>query len=483
MNHSATPRITAPSLSETLADFSLNTDSDAIPEDVRLNSWLHLIDAYGIGLLVSKSRYADALARFLGNSASTGGSTVWGMNRSTSLASSLLANGILAGSVNLDDTHNESQLHPGAHLVPLALGLGESRKLAGRHVIDALAVGNEVACRLACVAPGAFGARGMHSSSVLGKAYSTLMAARLLEMDHVSTVSAVGHSASQAGGTLQCYLDGTWTLAFHHGWAAASSLYAAEMGAAGFSGPRESLDGTFGLFNTLLAGSDTKPDYARATRDLGIHWENRAMSFKPYATGCVIHPFIDAALELCAEADIDVAKIHDVTAVIADYLVPIVCEPQAEKRRPSDVFNARVSLPFILASAIAHRRFDLESINPNSLHDPAILALAARVHYKVDPEVVPRKHFQGWIRIALQDGRVLERKLAPWLRMHIGQSDTAHQVEQKFLDNVGRVCKKPTEILNLARSLNDDLTVDRFLAESATVMSTFARDNPDTGYL
>ncbi|OWT80701.1 MULTISPECIES: MmgE/PrpD family protein [unclassified Achromobacter] len=471
------------SLSETLADFALATDAAGIPDDVRSNAWLHLIDAYGIALLVSRSRYADALARYLDRQPASGPATVWGMNRSVPLATALLANGILAGSVNLDDTHNESQLHPGAHLVPLALGLGEREQASGRSVIDALALGNEVACRLACVAPGAFGARGMHSSSVLGKAYSTMMSARLLGLDQKAAVSAIGHAASQAGGTLQCYLDGTWTLAFHHGWVAASSLYAAELGQAGFSGPRESLDGPFGLFSTLLAGTRTPPDYARAVHDLGTHWENRAMSFKPYATGCVIHPFIDAALALSAEHGFDTAQIQDVTAVIADYLVPIVCEPQGEKRRPTDVFNARVSLQFILASTLVHGRFDLESITPDALLDPAILALAQRVNYQVDPDVVPRRHFQACLRITLRSGQVLECKLAPWLRMHIGEPDTGRQVEAKFLDNVGRVCERPEKILDLARALNDDLKVDRFVSESQAMMARWSRRNPDTGYL
>lgn len=463
---------TPASLSETLGRFALEFPSSDIPEDVQHNAWLHLIDAFGIGLMVSRTRYADSLARYLEVGDRQGSATVWGMGKA-SLPAALLVNGSLTGAINYDDTHNESQLHPGAHLVPLAIGLGERRKMPGVSVIAALAMGNEVACRLACVAPGAMTLRGMHSSSVLGKAYCALMAARMLGLDLPAAVSAVGHAASQAGGTLQCYLDGSWTLAFHHGWAATSGLYAVELGQAGFSGPREALDGAFGLFNAYTGGLGVTPNYERATADLGLHWESRTMSFKPYATGCVIHPFIDAALELARQHRIDAARIKSVTAVIADYLVPVVCEPLAVKRRPADVFNARVSLPFILASTLRDGRFDLDSLSAESLADPSLLALAERVHYEVDPETVPRRHFQARLRIEMDDGRVLQHRIIPWLRMHVGEKDTSSEVQEKFLDTVGRVCTRPEKILSLARDLRDDLTVDRFLDEAQHVLSAW----------
>lgn len=460
------------SLSETLGRFALAFPASDIPEDVQRNAWLHLIDGFGVGLMVSRTRYADALARYLQADDTQGVSTVWGMGKA-SLPAALLVNGSLTGAINYDDTHNESQLHPGAHLVPLAIGLGERRRLPGASVVAALALGNEIACRLACVAPGALARRGMHSSSVLGKAYCALMAARMLGLDLPAAVSAVGHAASQAGGTMQCYLDGSWTLAFHHGWTATSGLYAAQLGQAGFIGPREALDGALGLFNAFTTGLGVTPDYERAAADLGGHWESRAMSFKPYATGCVIHPFIDATLELARRHRIDAARVTSVTAVIADYLVPIVCEPLALKRRPADVFNARVSLPFILASTLRDGRFDLDSLSAESLADPSLLALAERVHYEIDPEAVPRRHFQARLRIEMDDGRVLRHHIVPWLRMHVGEESTPSEVQEKFLDNVGRVCARPEKILSLAQALRDDLTVDRFLDETQHVLSAW----------
>ncbi len=461
-----------PSLSEQLATFALEFPDSALPADVRDNAWLHLIDAVGIALLVSRGEYALSIRAYLGTQPPGTEATVLGLGLRATRHAAAVANGTLTGAINYDDTHNESQLHPGAHIVPLALLLGELGDLPGPRVISAIAIANEVACRLACVAPGRFVGRGFHTSSVLGKIYCTLLAARLRQLSVGATVDAIGQAASQAGGLMQCYLDGSWTLAFHHGWAAASALVAADLGAAGFRGPREALEGTLGLFAAFITPG-APPAYGRATAGLGERWENRLMSFKPYATGCVIHPFIDAALSLRAEHGIDWRAIAHVDLPIADYLVPIVCEPLSEKKRPSDVFNARVSLHMVIAEALRRGRFDHASITARDLADPDLLGLVDRIDYSIDPAPAPRQQFRGWVRITMHDGRVLERRLDPWRRMHLGEPDTPGEVEAKFLANVGAVAgdQPARQLLDAARRLRDGSRIRDFLAASERCMA------------
>jgi 2-methylcitrate dehydratase PrpD len=466
--------VTQPSLSEALVGFALATRGEDIPGDVRANAWLHLIDALGIALMVSRGEYGQVVRRYLatqppGREAGIPGTGLRGTRHAAAVAF-----GTLAGAINYDDTHNESQLHPGAHIVPLALVLGEVLDLTGPEVVDAIAIANEVACRLACVAPGSFSKRGFHSSSVLGKVYCAILAARLMRLTPEATRDAVGHAASQAGGLMQCYLDGSWTLAFHHGWAAASALTAAELGAAGFRGPREALEGPLGLFPSFLAQSGITPAYERATEGLGTRWENRRMSFKPYATGCVIHPFIDAALALRAEHGLDWRDVERVTLPIADYLVPIVAEPLSEKRRPSDVFNARVSLPFVTAETLRAGRFDIHSIRPEDLQDAELLGLVDRVDYALDPDPAPRSDFRGWVRIRLRNGREIERRMDPWRRMHVGEPGTPAEVERKFLENVGEAAgaANATALLDSARRLRAGGRLADFMAEVERRMET-----------
>jgi 2-methylcitrate dehydratase PrpD len=145
-----------------------------------------------------------------------------------------------------------------------------------------------------------------------------------------------------------------------------------------------------------------------------------------------------------------------------------VAEPLAEKRRPSDVFNARVSLPFVIAEALRAGRFDIHSIRPADLRDPELLALVDRVDYALDPAPAPRSDFRGWVRIRLRDGREIERRMDPWRRMHVGEPGTPAEVERKFLENVGEAAgaAQATALLESARRLRAGGRVAAFMAEA-----------------
>ena len=58
----------------------------------------------------------------------------------TSPMDAALVNGVLAHSDETDDSHGESQSHPGAAVVPAALALGESLGVSGAHFLRAVAL-------------------------------------------------------------------------------------------------------------------------------------------------------------------------------------------------------------------------------------------------------------------------------------------------------------------------------------------------------
>ena len=455
-----------PSLSETLVDFCLELRPEDIPADVLDNVRLNIIDCIAVGHLAAATEHGACIARYLERH-DDGDVSCWGLGRRSRLAEAVLANGTLSGSMNFDDTHNESQLHPGAHLVPLAIGIAEADDLSTETMTVALVAALEAACRLAIVAPGEFSKKGFHSSSVLGKIYCALLVARMRGLDREAAVSAVGHAASQAGGLMQCYLDGSWTLGFHHGWAATSALVAADMAEAGYPGPREALDGPLGLFSAFLTPQVLEAGSVRACKNLGTEWECRNMSLKPYATGCVIHPYIDCLMELIHEHRIDADDVEQVTAVIADYLVPIVCAPIDLKRAPSSVFNARVSLPFILANCFYRDPADPLSISEASIADPAVQSLAGRIGYIPDPEPADRRDFIGHIVIELKSGGRLERRLHPWKRLHMGHPGTEEDLHGKFRRCMSACTDRVEDAMKLVDNLQVDMPVRAMMAELA----------------
>jgi 2-methylcitrate dehydratase PrpD len=75
-------------------------------------------------------------------------STVAGSNILTGPIDAALVNGLLAHSDETDDSHGESQSHPGASIVPAALALGEELAIGGAHFVRAVTLGYDVGPRL-----------------------------------------------------------------------------------------------------------------------------------------------------------------------------------------------------------------------------------------------------------------------------------------------------------------------------------------------
>ncbi len=235
-----------------------------------------------------------------------------------------------------------------------------------------------------------------------------MLAGHMLGLEEPALENAAGIVGSFASGLLECWVDGTQSKFLHPGWAAQAGVSAAYLARAGATGPRAVFEGRFGLFASHLQDPDARLDLERMTRDLGGHWETRNASFKPYPVAHVIHPYIDALLALRARHGIDPAQVREVSCPVAAYIVPIVCEPLDEKRRPASDSHGRVSLSYTLAEALVLGRIGKDAYAPSSLTDPTILAMADRVRHTVDPTFPGPERFKAVVTVVMNDGRRFE---------------------------------------------------------------------------
>ena len=105
---------------------------------------------------------------------------------------------------------------------------------------------------------------------------------------------------------------------------------------------------------------------------------------------------------------IDPRDIRAVICPVASYIVPIVCEPMAEKRRPNTDSHGRVSFQYTLAEALHFGELGKDAYQAASLRDPAILRLADAVTYQVDPTFPGPDRFKGAVKIVMNSGGMLE---------------------------------------------------------------------------
>lgn len=380
---------------------------DVIPEAVRADTKLRVLDILGVSIAASASSAGDVARRAALRLGRGEESTILGFGDKVPAASAALANGTMSHALDFDDTHNESVIHVSAPVVTTAMTMGEAVRASGAAVLAATVGGAEITCRIGCVTPSAFHKRGFHPTGVIGTFGAALIAGKLLGLDAAKLTHAMGVAGSQASGILEFFSDGTWAKRLHPGWAAHAGITAAYLAAEGFTGPATVLEGRYGLFATHLGAGSYPMD--RVTGGLGRDWECVKTSFKPYPCGHVVHPFVDAILALHREAGLRWQDVARITCPTAAWMMPIMCEPREVKLRPETDYHAKFSFPYSLAAALYYGRLGVEAFTDAAIQDQDLLGLAARVFNEVDPTAPDPSRFKGWVIVETRDGRKLEK--------------------------------------------------------------------------
>ncbi len=150
--------------------------------------------------------------------------------------------------------------------VPAALAAAEYAHASGAVLFEAIALGLEIEARAARGAGAAHEARGWDPHGTYGRLGALFAAARALGVTGAALRHAVGIAATQAGGLRAA--AGTMTEAFVPGKAAADAVEAVLLARAGFTGPREPLEGRRGFAALMAPGFDG----AAAADGLGRTW-------------------------------------------------------------------------------------------------------------------------------------------------------------------------------------------------------------------
>jgi 2-methylcitrate dehydratase PrpD len=217
----------------------------------------------------------------------------------------------------------------------------------------------------------------------------------------------------------------------HAGWAAQSGLRAALMARGGFVGPRTVLEGTHGVYRAFAPS--VTPDFAPLLDQLGSRWVMPSVAFKPYACGTMTQPFIDCARQL-ADTGVRAEDVKDIVCQVAAGTVPRLWEPLASKHRPPTPYAAKFSTPFCMAVGFFDRKAGLAQFTEARVNAPAVLGLATKIRYEIDPaNEYPRK-FTGHLRATLRDGTRKEFRQA-YLRGGAEAPLSTTELEEKFMDN------------------------------------------------
>lgn len=359
------------------------------------------------------------------------------------LRDAVMMNGLLVHGLDFDDTHVPGVIHATASAFPTALGMGEHLGSDGQAVLAAYVVGIETASRLGAVAQGAFHQVGFHPTGLIGAFACALLAGRLYGATPDQLAMAQGITLSTGAGSLEFLEDGAWTKRLHPGWAGVAGITGAALARQGFQGPKRPYDGRFGLFPSHLGPLEEGCDYDLATAGLGETWELEQVAVKPFPACHFIHGCADAAIALSREHDLVADDIERIVTLVPQEVIKTVCEPAERKLNPVSDYDAKFSMPFIVAAGIIRRRFGLAELEPEALGDAAILALARRVEYRADPDSPFPHAYSGEVIVHTRDGRELRH------REHInrGAADRPlanEEIIDKFMGNAEQAVSRST---------------------------------------
>lgn len=422
--------------SQQLSAFAEQLKFEDIPSRVIDRVKLHILDILGIGLAAADMPFARIIVETAREWGGAAQSTVLRYGDRLPAPSAVLANGSFTHGLDFDDTHAASITHASTCVVPPALAVAEAVNANGRALLTAVVAGYEVITRIGAAAPGGFHHHGYHATPICGAFAAGMVAGKLMGLSTECLTRTLGICGSQAAG-IQAFLDdGSWTKRLHPGWAAHSGLIAAQLARRGFRAPDTVLEGRFGLYATHV-GEDNF-DASRITQGLRREWESANIAFKPYPVCHFSHAGMDAALALQQQYRIKAEDIVSGEVLVPAAIVPIVCEPLADKQAPTTTYGALFSLPYCVATTLVHGYARLDSFTEDALQDRAVLATAAKIGYGVEawPEFPTR--FPGGLRLTLHNGRTVERR-EPINRGHPDNTMHADEVKDKFCDNARRV--------------------------------------------
>lgn len=393
------PRNRTPCVAEQLATYMAGTGWRHLPDAVRAEAPRALLNWFGCAFGACASDVVEAAIQGFLAAGSSGDCRILGRRERLDPVNAALVNCLSSAVHAFDDTHLRTITHPTGPVAAVCLAVSQRSAVTRNEFYAALLLGMEIECRLSeALLSGDDGASvGWYITGVTGGIGAAAAAARLLKLDAPAIASAIGIAAAQAGGFRATH--GSMAMPMIPGFAARNGLSAALWAQAGMTCMPNAIEGANGLFDVLAP----KADRLAASRDLGARYTMLENAYKPYPCGIVVHPVIDACLDLLAVRRIDCNAIAQI-----ECRVHPVGKHLGDRKHPRTEFEAQVSIAYLTAVTLLTGTMTLEHLAPAWLSNSAAGKLGDRVTVTADPAL---DRDQAVVLIDMADGTKLEARV------------------------------------------------------------------------
>jgi len=442
-----------------LSRSEVNVDYEDISAEAVNITKKDILDTLGVAVAASKEPVSEEI---VGLSREWGGkaeSTILAFGDKVPAPMAAFINGTMAHALDYDDTHDKGIIHVGSSVVTASFAIAERLgKVNGKTLITAVALGDEMMCRMALATKAGPQTSGWHMTASYGYFGAAAAASKILALDESQVINAFGIAYSQSAGNMQCVIDNETALTkpLQVGFAAQGGVMSTLLSQKGLTGAQNSLEGRFGLFNLHHGG-----DYDRSalTDGLGEEFQMVNLSFKPYPCVRAAHLYIDAALQVVRDHNIRPEDIEEVT-VFVNTEPHWLCYPLDLRRRPSEVVHAQFSIPYTVAVAILRGKVTIDDFTPKGIRDEKALAIAQKVTPKYDPTLSTRELPPARIEVKMNNGEIISSKLVTFAKGHPENPMSWDDLAAKFRDCAAHSIK-PLRKGNIERVIDMTKNLDK----------------------
>jgi 2-methylcitrate dehydratase PrpD len=190
---------------------------------------------------------------------------------------------------------------------------------------------------------------------------------------------------------------------------------------AGFTSGERGIEGPRGFAHVMAASRDL----SRVTTRLGVDFDLRENTYKPFPCGIVNHPTIDGAIQIHDEHRIDPASIVAVRLRVAPLVLDLCNQTNITRG-----LQGKFSVYHGAAVGLVRGKGGLREYTDEAVNDPAIKRVREATTANGDPAITED---QAHIEVELQDGRRVSKFVEQSLgNIHRPLSD--QQLEEKFRD-------------------------------------------------
>jgi 2-methylcitrate dehydratase PrpD len=402
-----------------LAAYIVSARQESIPTDVRHEAHRALLNYIGCAVGGAREPAVDIAVRTLAPYSGPQTAHILGRSERFDPLHASLMNGMSSHVHDYDDTTPKNYIHPSSPVASALFAYASTQRVSGGDFLNAFVLGFEAESRVGnAVYPAHYDA-GWHITGTAGVFGAAAAIGKLLGLADKNMVWALGLAATQAAGLREMF--GSMGKAFHPGRSAQSGYLAALLARDGFTSGEYGIEGPRGFAPVQSSAYDL----SKVTDRIGTHFDLRENTYKPFPCGIVIHPTIDACIQISRALAYKPQEVSAVRLRVAPLVLDL-----CNKKEISVGLEGKFSVFHAAAIGLVRGKAGLREFTDETVNDADVKAVRQKTVATADPAIA-----EDAVRVEVDfaNGQRITQNVEHAIG-NLGRPMSDRELEEKFRD-------------------------------------------------